>query len=327
MSDETRQDPPDVAVVIVNWNTCAFLADCLQSVAENSDGLTVRTFVVDNASSDGSAAMVRSRCPDVTLLALSENLGFVGGNNWAYGQIGPDARYVLLLNPDAALRPCSLRILIDWMDAHPAAGACGPLTLNPDGTLQPSWTRFPTVWGEMHGRHDRRLGGKTPVLDADALRRLPQAERVDWVSGACLLLRNAALVRDLGGVLFDPAFQMYSEETDLCYRLHRAGRPTFFVPQAEVVHHYGQSSKQAPLRTLRLLYRSKLLFFRKHYGPRRTALLTAGLAAVWGLKWACFALLGLPPSRRREALTAQRDRHRAVLGLLRGRQAPTDAPL
>ncbi len=317
MSDKTRQDIPDVAAIIVNWNTCALLADCLRSVAANSDGLSVRTIVVDNASADGSALMVRTSFPDVTLLALSENLGFVGGNNRAYAQVGADARYVLLLNPDAALRPGSLQTLIAWMDAHPDVGACGPLTLNTDGTLQPSWTRFPTVWGEMHGRHDRHLGTRVPPLDAQTLRGVPGAARVDWVSGACLLVRNAALINDLGGVLFDPAFQMYSEETDLCYRLSRAGWPTFFVPQAEVVHHYGQSSRQAPLRTFRLLYRSKLLFFRKHYRARRPALLKAGLSLIGGLKWLVFALLGMPPSSRRETLRTQRQRMSAALGLLR----------
>lgn len=316
MSEKGRRNLLDAAVLIVNWNTGALLMECLQSVAQNSDGLAVQTIVVDNASSDDSVPMVRSRYPDVTLLALSENLGFVGGNNRAYRQIDAEARYVLLLNPDAALRPQALPTLIAWMDGHPDAGACGPLTLNTDGTLQPSWTRFPTVWGEMHGRDNRRLGRKTPILEADALRRLPEAERVDWVSGACLLLRNAAIRKDLGGVLFDPEFQMYSEETDLCYRLNRAGHPTFLVPQAEVVHHYGQSSRQAPVRTIRLLYQSKLLFFRKHYGARRTALLKAGLGAIWGLKWVLYTLLGLLPSRRRTALAAQLDRQRAVLGLL-----------
>lgn len=313
----------DVAVLIVNWNTCALLAESLQSVREAGADLAVQAVVVDNASADGSADMVRTQFPEVTLLALDQNLGFVGGNNRAYGAAHAGARYVLLLNPDAILRPGALAAMVAWMDAHSDAGACGPLTLNPDGTLQPSWTTFPTVWSEVRGGHDRRFRGQRqpPTLTAEAVRRLPNAQPVDWVSGACLMARGAALTQDLGGVLFDPSFHMYSEETDLCYRLHQAGRPTFFLPQAEAVHYYGQSSKQAPARTTKLLYRSKYLFFRKHYGVTQAMLLKAGVGCTSALKWVAFGALGLLPSPRRSQLTWQRDRQRAVLQTLRRQDA------
>lgn len=313
----------DVSVLIVNWNTCALLAECLESVRAAGTELSVQTIVVDNASADGSADMVRSNFPEVMLLALAENLGFVRGNNRAYLDASPDTRYVLLLNPDAALRPGALEAMVSWMDAHAGAGACGPLTLNPDGTLQPSWTSFPTVWGEVCGGHDRRFRGhrRPPALTADAVRRIAAAQPVDWVSGACLLVRGAALRQDLGGILFDPDFQMYSEETDLCFRLRKAGRPTFFLPHAEVIHHYGQSSKQAPARTIRLLYQSKYLFFQKHYGATQAVLLKTGVACTSALKWAVFGIMGLLPSPQRSALEGQRDRQRVVLQTLRRRGA------
>lgn len=313
----------DVAVLIVNWNTCALLAECLQSVREAGGDLAVQTVVVDNASADGSADMVRARFPEMTLLALDENLGFVGGNNRAYQSADAGARYVLLLNPDAILRPGALAAMAAWMDAHPDAGACGPLTLNPDGTLQPSWTTFPTVWTEVRGGHDRRFRGqrRAPTLTADAVRGVGEAQRVDWVSGACLMARGEALTHALGGVLFDPDFHMYSEETDLCFRLHQAGCPTFFLPQAEAVHHYGQSSKQAPTRTTKLLYRSKYLFFRKHYGATQAALLKVGVGCTSALKWVAFGALGLLPSPRRSRLVWHRDRQRAVLQTLRRQDA------
>jgi len=314
---------PDVAVLVVSWNTRALLAECLQSVADNAQGLAVQTVVVDNASSDGSAEMVRAEFPEVQLLALQENTGFVGGNNLAYQAMETVPRYVLLINPDARLRPGALAAMVSWMDIHPKAGACGPLTLNPDDTLQLSWTRFPTPWSEIQGRHDRRFGPAAPrvALTADALRRLPDAQSVDWVSGACLLVRGQVLAEELGGVLFDPDFQMYSEETDLCYRLRRAGYRTFFLPQAEAVHHYGKSSGQAQARTLCLLYRSKFLFMRKHYGPLSEVLLKTGVGLTSGAKWLVFAVLGSLPTRRRGALAVQRDRQRAVLSAL-GASAP-----
>ena len=318
MAPDVNCTAPDVAVLVVNWNTRALLAECLQSVAGNAHELAVRTVVVDNASSDGSAEMVRAQFPNVQLLALPDNLGFVGGNNLAYRSLDTLPRYVLMLNPDARLLPGALAAMVSWMDAHPHAGACGPLTLNTDGTLQLSWTRFPPVWSEIWGRHDRRLGpGAAGIrLTADALRRVPNAQPIDWASGACLLVRGQALARDLGGVLFDSDFQMYSEETDLCRRLRRAGYHTFFLPQAEAVHHYGKSSGQAQARTLRLLYRSKFLFMRKHSGPVAEALLKLGVGLTSGAKWLVFAVLGSLPTPRRGALAAQRDRQRAVLSAL-----------
>ncbi len=141
----------DVAVLVVSWNTRDLLAECLQSVQDNTGDLTVQTVVVDNASTDGSAEMVRTQFPSVLLLALQDNTGFVGGNNTAYRSLPTAPRCILLLNPDARLQPGTLAALVSWMDAHPEAGACGPLTLNPDGTLQLSWTRFPTVWSEIRG--------------------------------------------------------------------------------------------------------------------------------------------------------------------------------
>ena len=300
---------PDVAVLVVNWNTCALLAECLDAVAADADGLRVQTVVVDNASSDDSVGMVRERFPEVRLIAGRENVGFVGGNNRAYASCDKEARYVLMLNSDAALRPGALRALVGWMDAHPAAGACGPLLLNSDGSLQASWSRFPSVWGEICGSQDRRFLGarRAPRPEADAIRALPAAQPTDWVGGACLLARRAAIDRDLGGVLLDPAFQMYSEETDLCFRLKRCGWAVYFVPQAEVTHHGGQSSRQMPLRTLVLLYRSKVLFFRRHYGSLKTAQLKVGLAGLAALKW----LLPVPRGGER------RQRQRAVLDALR----------
>ena len=297
-----------MAALVINWNTRDLLAECLESLAADSDGLRVQMVVVDNASGDGSAAMVRERFPRALLLANADNAGFVRGNNQAYAACDPRARYVLLLNSDAALHPGALRTLVGWMDAHPAVGACGPLTLNPDGTLQPTWSRFPTFWAEMRGAHDRRFLGtrRAPPRVASAVRALPAAQATDWVGGSCLLARRSAIDGDLGGTLLDPAFLMYSEETDLCFRLKRAGWAVYLVPQAEAVHHGGQSSRQMPLAALALLYRSKILLFRRHYGPARALQLQMGLALLAGLKW-----LSPGPGERRR-------RQRAVLDALWG---------
>lgn len=322
------QATPDVAILVVNWNTCGFLAECLQSI-QDSNGLSIQTVIVDNASTDGSAEMVRERFPQVTLLALSENLGFVGGNNRAYELADPQARYVLLLNPDAVLRPGALQTLVDWMDDHSNVGACGPLLLESDGTLQPSWSRFPTLWSEAGGRLDRRFRGRRrPArLTVESFRAITGALPVDWVGGACLLVRRRAIEQCRGETLLDPDYHMYSEETDLCYRLSRAGWSTHLHPQSEVIHYGGQSSKQAPARTLRLLYRSKYLFFQKHYGPGRARLLKFCVGCASGLKWLAFGLLGLLPTRRRALMKHQRDQQWTILQWLRAQGLSGREPL
>jgi GT2 family glycosyltransferase len=310
-----RADAPDVAVLVVSWNTRELLTACLHSLATGAEGLSAQVIVVDNASTDGSADQVRAEFPDVLLLANTENLGFVGGNNQAYAASDPRARYVLLLNSDAELQPGALRQMVAWMDAHPETAACGPLTRNTDGTLQPTWSRFPTVWSEMRGQQDRRFLGaqRPPSLNLETIRALPGAQPTDWVGGSCLLARRSCIDGPLRGILLDPVFRMYSEETDLCFRLKRAGGAISLLPIAEVIHHGGRSSRQMAFRTLTLLYRSKLLFFRRHYGVLRTAQLQAGLLLVTGLKWLVLLLRG-------RAGAEPRARQRAVLAALRGKE-------
>lgn len=305
--------PPDIAVIIINWNTRDLLAACLRSLPAGAQGMRVQAVVVDNASADGSAEMVQEQFLEVHLIASATNSGFVGGNNMGYAACDPGARYVLLLNSDAELRPCALRAMVDWLDAHPRAGACGPLTLNSDGTLQPTWGRFPTIGAELRGTPDRRFLGqrRAPKLDVATVRLLPEPMPTGWLGGSCLLVRRAAIDGDLSGVLLDPVFQMYSEETDLCFRLQQQGWGVFFVPGAEVVHHGGRSSRQMPLRTLTLLYQSKTLFFQRHYGSSRTLLLRAALSAAAALKWLVLSLRG-------SAGAEQRERQHAVLRALWG---------
>ncbi len=129
----------NLSIIIVNWNTRELLAQCLQSVEQNVRTFkrsNVQTFVVDNASTDGSAAMVRERFPWVTLIENTENVGFARANNQALRQSA--GRYIVLLNSDTKVLPGALPTLVDFMDVHPEAGACGPRLLNADGSLQPS---------------------------------------------------------------------------------------------------------------------------------------------------------------------------------------------
>lgn len=296
---------PDLSIVIVNWNTRELLAACLCSIADcrlpiadcsapnnlnhQSTNLpTTEVFIIDNASSDGSAGMVRERFPWARLIENAENLGFARANNQGIAAAG--GRYVLLLNSDTEVRPGALRALVDLLEAHPEAGASGPKMLNPDGSLQNSYGSLPTVLDELLGPYwadffTKPWGGLGRTLwkravDADATRA------VDRVSFACTLIRRAAL--DQVGFL-DEGFEFYSEDYDLFKRLKTAGWKTLFCPQAEIVHHWGASSSQRSEWALRQLYRSKRLYFAKHHGRASETVLRIGLAGRFILQSALAA--------------------------------------
>lgn len=257
-----------VSVVVVNWNVKELLQSCLASVLKESGSFpagSVEIIVVDNASSDGSAEMVREQFPQARLLANAENRGFSAACNQAIAGCTGDA--VLLLNPDAELLPGSLGELAGWLERHPAAAAVGPRMLNADGTIQSSRRRFPTLATAF--LESTILQSYLPKLShLSRYYCLDQPEdheqQVDWLVGACLLLRRKAL-QEVGPL--DEQFFLYFEETDWCLRAKRAGWQIAYLPDAQVLHHYGQSSGQ-DLRLRHIYFTdSKCRYYRKHFGP------------------------------------------------------------
>lgn len=253
----------DLSIVIVNWNTRELLAGCLESIALNVPTFqrsNVETFVVDNASADGSAAMVRERFPWVRLIENSDNVGFARANN--QGIHLASGQYILLLNPDTEVRFSALRSLVDFLATHPTAGAVGGRLLTGEGGLQASCHPMLTPAREFW-----RLLGLDSVWPLATYRMGSWSQSaphpVEVICGACLLLRRAAL--DQVGLL-DETYFMYTEEVDLCYRLARAGWELWWAPQAEVVHYGGASSKQIAEAMYLQLYRSKVQFYRKFGG-------------------------------------------------------------
>lgn len=256
----------DISIIIVNWNTRELLAGCLASLLADVQMFkrsNVETFVVDNASSDGSGDMVRERFPWVRLIENRENVGFARANN--QGIQASTGQYVLLLNSDTVVHPAALGTLVAFMDAHPQAGACGPRLLNDDGSLQPSAHPMLTP-----GREFWRLAFLDGLWPRAAYRQeqwdTVTPRPVEVIKGACLLLRRAAL--DQVGLLDDRYF-MYTEEVDLCYRLAQAGWGLWVTPQAVVTHFGEASSKQVAEAMYLQLYRSKVQFYRKFGGETR----------------------------------------------------------
>lgn len=250
---------PDLSVIIVNWNTRQLLLDCLRSLVTSH--LQLEVFVVDNASSDNSVAAVRANFPDVRVIENVVNRGFAAANNQAISQ--SRGRYVLLLNSDTVVLTGALERLVAFADAHPTVGVVGAQLLNGDGTLQPSWAAFPSLLSELLGKNLRSRRPYAKIAGG-------MAYAVDWVGGAALLTRRAAI--EQAGLL-DEHYFMYSEETDWCYRIKQCGWEICYLPTASVVHFGGQSSRQASLRMKTELYRSKLRFFEQHYGVLRRNLL------------------------------------------------------
>jgi GT2 family glycosyltransferase len=250
----------DLSILIVNWNTRDFLAQCLASVYAHPPSGSFEVIVVDNASADGSAAMVRQCFCETTLIENGQNPGFAAANNQSIAL--SRGRYLLLLNPDTIVFPGALSALITFMDQNPAVGAAGSLLLNPDGSLQPSCHPEPTLMRELWRLfHLDRL--KPYALYPMETWPADQPRAVDTIQGAALIIRRSVV--DAVGLLDDRYF-MFSEEVDWCVRIRRAGWPIYWVPQSRVVHFGGQSTGQVASAMFVQLYRGKLQYFRKHYG-------------------------------------------------------------
>lgn len=302
----------DLSIIIVNWNTRELLAGCLSSVIScqlsvtDNCQLTTETFVIDNASSDGSAAMVRERFPWARLIENAENAGFARANN--QGIAAARGRYLLLLNPDTVVHPGALAALVAFMDAQPAAGACGARLLNGDGSLQPACHPMLTPGREFWRLLflDRLWPRATyPMGRWDTV----TPRRVEAIKGACLLLRREAL--DQVGPL-DESYFMYTEEVDLCHRLAQAGWELWYVPAA-VVTHYGEgSSRQAAKAMYVQLYHSKVQFYRKFGGEGGARQFKRFLRLAY---WPRLAVASLG-SRLKPALSAQARTYRCLLAAI-----------
>lgn len=283
----------DLSIVVVNWNVRELLKQCLRSVlaAKRPSGLATEVIVIDNASSDGSVEMVRDEFPQVRLIANNENLGFTGGNN--QGIVESQGRDVLLLNPDTEVLGDALAKMVYYMDAHPDVGALGPMLLNPDGSVQSSRRGFPTLATALLEStvFQWELSKDNQILRRYYVLNRPdnEVQEVDWVTGACILMRREA-IEEVG--LLDEGFFMYSEELDWCSRAKERGWKVIYLPTAKVVHYGGKSSEQVvPFRHIQF-QRSKIRYFRKHHGRLSAWILRLFLLAMYAylllvesLKW------------------------------------------
>ncbi len=260
----------DLGIVIVNWNTRDLLRDCLRSVTTSDPTVGYQVIVVDNASTDDSAAMVRAEFPSVEVIESAINGGFSYANNLGlkrlgFGGEGDPPHYALLLNPDTVVPPDAFRVLIDYMDANPKVGVVGPKLIMADGKLDLACRRsFPTpeisFW-RMIGLsklfpRSRRFGRYNMTFLPDDLET-----DVDSVVGAFMLVRREAIAE---AGLLDETFWMYGEDLDWAYRIKHAGWTVRYVPRVRILHLKRAASRHNP-RAQREFSRAMLIFYRKHY--------------------------------------------------------------
>ena len=257
----------DISVSIVNTNNRDLLLACLESVrASVTPDIGVEIVVLDNASEDDSVEAVRARFPDVRLIAQEFRAGFGANHNRVIR--ATTGRYVYVLNEDTASEDWGFARMVSEMDARPRVAALGPRLVYPDGRQQHSAWRFPTPAVSL-------LGLPTLARLGIAQSKGDRPRSVDWIVGAALLLRRAALDR-VG--LFDEDFFIYFEEVDLCRRLHRGGWEARYFPDVTVIHHESQFSADIPERRINEMWRGRQRYWRKHHSPAgaRIAALATG---------------------------------------------------
>ncbi len=261
-----------LSVIIVNRNTSALLVRCLDHILRSLLEDRLEVIVVDNGSTDDSVAAVRELYPEVTVIEAGRNLGFAAANNMAATVARGD--FFLLVNTDALLQPHCAEYLLSLMKRVPRIGMAGPQLLNEDGTPQTSYEAVPTPATETLNRSllKRLFPSKYPGKG----RRLLSPEPVEALIGAVMMLRREAM-NEVGG--FDEDYFFFLEETDLAVRMRKAGWKVIHEPRAIAVHLQGATAKTYQAAARIEFYRSRYLFFQKHYGPRSTSLLRAVLKA------------------------------------------------
>lgn len=282
----------DLSVIVVSYNTRQLLDDCLRSLlATEAPPGGVEIIVVDNASSDGSPAMVAERYPTVRLIASNQNRGFSAANNQGSALAGGD--YLLFLNSDTVVRPDALAQPVAFMRENPAVGALTVRLIYPNGERDPDNHRgFPTPWNAFcHFAGLNRLFPGNPRFDGyfRSYEDFGAVHSVPVIAGSYMLMPRA-LDRQLGG--WDETYFFYGEDIDYCYRIHEAGYDIVYYPLVEVLHYKGASSglrkesadiarppKETRIKVARESVRAMQVFYKKFYEDRYPRIVTAAILA------------------------------------------------
>jgi len=285
---QMAEDSPMLSIVLVCWNNDSYLDACLKSLYETGLRNDFDIVVVDNGSTDGSQQMLVEKYPAVRIIQNTRNVGLGKASN--QGIENTRGKYILLLNNDTIVNGQSFDEMIEFLEQNPGTGAIGGKLLNPDGSTQAGYNYFPSLFQEFLVA--TRLGelirpGYPAVMDADEIRS------VDWMGSACLMVRRSAL--DQVGLL-DEGYFIYGDETDLQYRLKKAGWDVYYLPDATTIHFGGRSMDR--WRRRKMVYRGKMLFYQNHYGVLQTFFLRVLLGVLSVAKALVWALAYILPQKR-----------------------------
>ena len=266
----------DLSIIIVNWNSTAYLLKCLESIYAQTHQTAFEIIVVDNASPDGDIGIVKQQYPDVVLIESPLNLGFAGANNLGFR--ASRGEYVVFLNPDTVLRNAAFDLMLRQVRSLPSLGAAGCTLLNEDLSLQTAAIQtFPTIVNQL--------------LDLDVLRNRflacslwniaplfaggTEPSRVEVISGACVLFRREVFA-EIGQ--FSEEYFMYAEDLDLCYKAAQGGFTNYYIPQGQIIHYGGKSSVRR--RAVVMKWRSILQYVAKHRGYGYQLVFRAAMACA-----------------------------------------------
>jgi len=252
---------PLVSVVIVTYNSRRHIDACLESAVETLPPLDYEAVVVDNASPDSTGLAVRQRWPAVRVIEAGGNLGFARATNIGIRQ--SSGAFVLVLNPDTVLHPGSIKRLLEVLESTQDVAVVGPRLVDGRGRAELS---FGSMIGPVSELRQKLLvrgnDREAPVIHSHVQRLTRRSRVVDWVSGACLLVRRS----DAEAVgLFDERYFMYTEDVDFCAAIRARGGKVLFIADAEVSHIRGQSVASLPHATEMAYRRSQLAFYAKHH--------------------------------------------------------------
>jgi len=254
----------DLSVVVVTFNSRAFVLDCLRSLERARAGLAMEVLVVDNASADGTADEVRREAPWARVLEMGGNTGYAKAVN--RGTRESTGEFVLALNPDCVVTEQALPGLLAWMRGHPRTAIAGPQLFDAAGEIELSGRSFPGALTFLFNRYSllTRLFPGNPwsrrYLLRDWDRTTPRA--VDWMSGSALLVRRSA-IDQVGGM--DETYFMFNEDVDWCHCMKDAGWSVDYVPAARVMHRIGSSRSRVSERVILERHRGMIHYFRKHH--------------------------------------------------------------
>lgn len=291
----------DVSIIIVNWNSIAYLPECIASICEQTPDISFEIIVVDNASPAGDADLLEAQLREARVIKSSENLGFAGANNLGFKQ--SSGEYVLFLNPDTKLVGSAINLMLQGMHSLPEAGILGCKLLNTDLSIQTSCIQtFPTILNQVLDSDwlrlrwpNSRLWGTWPLFSHSL-----KPAKVEVISGACMLVRRDVF-EQVG--LFTEDYFMYAEDLDLCNKVVQAGYSNYYLDTATVIHYGGRSSNRD--RATQMKWKSIAQFCEKRRGNVyalifRIAMVTAATVRLMAIAGAGLFgnAFGTPQSRR-----------------------------